>query len=91
MELLLNSKQTAGLANLLDTVSAQVRLGSGYRNEAGYWATQVGPDLKADDMQRIGWLLEDVVSSAWLPEGMQQWATAWGLTIMELTSGEKAL
>ena len=42
-------------------------------------------------MQRIGWLLEDVVSSAWLPEGMQQWATAWGLTIMELTSGEKAL
>src|SRR5215213_4381121 len=43
MELLLNSKQTADLANLLDTVSAQVRLGSGYRNEAGYWATEVGP------------------------------------------------
>jgi len=91
MELLLNSKQTADLANLLEAVSSQVRLGSGYRSEAGYWAGQIGPGLKADDIQRIGWLLEDVAGSPWLPEAMQQWAKAWALTIMELTNGQKAL
>jgi hypothetical protein len=44
-----------------------VRLGSCYRNEAGYWADQIGRVLKADDVQCVGWLVE----------AMQQWARAW--------------
>lgn len=58
-----------------------MRLGGGYRNEAGYWAGQIGRLLKADDMQCVGWLVE----------AMQQWAKAWVLTIMERTSGQKAV
>ena len=90
MESLLNPKQTADLASLLSAVSAQARLGSGDRDQAGYWADQVGPRLAAGDVQIIAWLLEDVAGSPWLPEPMQQWARAWTTTIRELTSGHDA-
>jgi hypothetical protein len=90
VESLLNPKQTADLASLLSAVSSQARLGSGYRDQAGYWAGQVGPRLAAGDVQSIAWLLEDVAGSPWLPEPMQQWARAWAMTIRELTSGHDA-
>jgi hypothetical protein len=81
----LNRKQTADLAGLLAAVSVQARLGSGYRNEAGYWAGQVGSGLNADALQSIAWLLEEVAGSPWLSEPLQQWASAWARTIRELT------
>jgi hypothetical protein len=49
----LDQKQTADLASLLGAISAQGHLGSGYRDQAGYWASQVGLGLDAGDMQII--------------------------------------
>jgi len=85
VEPLLNPKQTADLANLLAAVSSQDRLGSGYRNEADYWAGQVNAGLDGSEVHSIASLLEDVAGSPWLPEPMQQWARAWTATIRELT------
>jgi len=90
VESLLNLKQVTDLANLLGAISSQVRLGSGYRNEAGYWASQVGPGLNASDVHSIASLLEDVAGSPWLPEPMQQWARAWTATIRDLTDYQGA-
>jgi hypothetical protein len=89
VEPLLNPKQTADLARLLAAVSAQEHLGSGYRSEADYWASQVGPALDASDVHSIAALLDDVAGSPWLPEPMQQWARAWTATIRELTDFEE--
>jgi hypothetical protein len=47
VEVLLDPKQTADLVSLLGAVSAQDHLGSGYRDQAGYWASQVGFGLDA--------------------------------------------
>src|SRR5438093_4595364 len=66
VEVLLDPKQTADLVSLLGAVSAQDHLGSGYRDQAGYWASQVGFGLDAGDMQTIAWLLEDVAGSPWM-------------------------
>lgn len=90
MEASLNRKQTADLTSLLAAVSVQARLGSGYREEADYWAGQVGSGLDADAMHSIAWLLEDVAGSPWLPDPLQQWASAWATTIKELTNGPGA-
>jgi hypothetical protein len=90
MEVQLNPRQTADLASLLGVVSAQERLGSDYRNEAGYWADQVGWGLDAGDMQLIAWLLEEVAGSPLLPDPVQQWAGAWARTIRELTGDHEA-
>lgn len=90
MEVLLDSKQTADLASLLGAVSAQDHLGSDYRDQAGYWAGQVDLGLDAGDMQIIAWLLEDVAGSPWMAEPLQQWASAWAMTIRELTHDQEA-
>jgi hypothetical protein len=90
VEPVLTPKQSADLTSLLAAVSVQRRLGSSYREEADYWAGQVGPDLAAEDLQRIAWLLEDVAGSLWLPNPIEQWATAWTAAIEELTSRQEA-
>jgi hypothetical protein len=90
VETLLNPKQSADLTSLLAAVSVQARLGSGYREEADYWAGQVGSGLDADDMQTIAWLLEDVAGSPWLPDPIGQWARAWATTIKELSGLQEA-
>jgi hypothetical protein len=82
---LLNPEQAADLADLLAEVSAHDHLSSGYRNQAGYWASQVGPDLQPSDAWNIASLLEDVAGSPWLSRPMEQWARAWMGTIEELT------
>ncbi len=84
MDAQLDSRQTADLASLLGMVSAQERLGSGYRNEADYWAGQVGFGLDADAMQSVAWLLEDVAGSPWLPDPLEQRASVWARTIRKL-------
>ncbi len=89
MELLLNPKQTTDLINLLAAISVQVRLGSGYRGEADYWAGQIESGLDADDVQRIAWLLEDVAACPLLPDPIQQWAKAWTASIDELTGRQE--
>jgi hypothetical protein len=90
MEVQLTPRQAADLASLLAVVSAQERLGSGYRNEASYWADQVGWGLDAGDMQLVAWLLEDVAGSPLLPDPLQQWAGAWARSIRELTDDYEA-
>ena len=90
MDVQLDPRQTADLASLLGVVSVQERLGSGYRNEADYWAGQVGSGLDADAMQSIAWLLEDVASSPWLPDPLEQRASSWARTIRELTDDHEA-
>jgi hypothetical protein len=91
VETLLNPKQSADLTSLLAAVSVQARLGSGYREEADYWAGQVASGLlAADDMQTIAWLLEEVAGSPWLPDPIGQWARAWAATIKELTGLQEA-
>jgi hypothetical protein len=89
VETLLNPKQTDDLTSLLAAVSVQVRLGSGYREEADYWAGQVESSLAGADLQRIAWLLEDVAGSPWLPDPIQQWARTWTATIKELTGWQE--
>jgi hypothetical protein len=91
VEPLLNPKQTADLANLLAAISSLDHLGSGYRSEADYWASQVGSGLDRSDVHSIAWLLEDVAGSPWLSEPVQQWARAWTATIRELTDFEVVL
>lgn len=88
--MLLDRKQTADLASLLDTISAQARLSSSYRFLAGYWASQVRPGLDPGDKQIVAWLLEDAADSPWLPDPIQQWASAWATTISELTGDQEA-
>ena len=87
METLLDRKQTADLASLLETISAEGRLNGSYRFLAGYWASQVRPGLDPGDMQIVAWLLEDAADSPWLPDSIQHWAWAWATTISELTGG----
>jgi hypothetical protein len=89
VEVLLDPKQTADLVSLLGAVSAQDHLGSGYRDQAGYWASQVGFGMDAGDMQTIAWLLEDVAGSPWMADPLQQWASAWAMTIRELTHDQE--
>ena len=90
VEVVLDPKQTADLASLLGAISAQEHLGSGYRDQAGYWASQVGLGLDADDMQVIAWLLEDVAGSPWMAKPLQQWASAWAMTLREYTHDQEA-
>jgi hypothetical protein len=91
MEPLFNPKQAADLSNLLAAVSAEDHLGSGYRNEADYWASQVRPGLHASEVHHIALLLEDVAGSPWLSEPVQQWAKAWIATIRELADVQGAV
>jgi hypothetical protein len=86
-EPLLDPKQATDLVGLLGTVSEQARLGREYRDEAGYWASQVDPRLAAEDARTIAWRLRDVAGSPWLPAPVEQWARAWAANLEELTGG----
>jgi hypothetical protein len=87
MEQLLNSAQASDLVGLLAVVSVQTHLGHEYREEADYWAGQVDPGLAAEDARSIGWLLQEVAGSPWLPRPMEQWARSWVASLEELTGG----
>jgi len=87
---LLNPKQATDLGGLLAAVSQQYRLGREYRDEAGYWASQVQPGLDQDDAQTTAWLLEDVAGLPWLPGAVEQWARAWAASLEELFGGIEA-
>jgi hypothetical protein len=86
MDHLLSVERADDLVGLLVAIASAGRLAHAYRDQAGYWASQVDSTLAADDAKTVARLLDEAADSLWLPSRLEQRTRVWASNLHQQTS-----
>jgi hypothetical protein len=67
----------AAVRGLLQEIGRTAAVASDVRDAAGFWSTEVSPEMERGDLQTVAWLLRDASSSRHLPATLRDRSRYW--------------